>query len=398
MLEKIKKILKSNNLFRDLNSSAKGKLLDILYQIKKIQFGDYWNEHRSIDFNRVAIELLQNKLLDIKRNDFKSKINIFFVGTYYDHEMQGFFQGLQNLGNVNIYINLDGKYGINPPKHIKLSTIAHKQWCYHLYESILQANQIKSIDFVIGTFTAPNISLETMFLIRDLRIPIINIAMDDMLPQHWRVKSGLETGAIGLAPAIDLTLNTTPEMIPRYLKKGFPAIYFPFASDPNIYFPSLKKDIDVLFIGNCYGKREKLISKCVNAGINITAYGLDFPLGHISGEFVPPLFSRAKIILGSGLVGHSSKLVTLKLRDFDAPMAGALYLTLHNPLLALHFKINEEIVTYNNINECIQKIKYYLGNKKEMQRIASNARARSIAEHTWHQRLQLPINMLAGKL
>ena len=398
MLEKIKKILKSNKIFRDLNSNVKGKLLDILYQVKKIQFGDYWNEYKSIDFNRVAIKLLKDRLSDIKRNNYKSKLNIFFVGTYYDHEAQGLIQGLEKFGDVYTYINANGEYGINSPRKMKLSGIEHKKWCLHLYESIFQANQIRPIDLVIGTFTAPNISLETMFLIRDLRIPIINIAMDDMLPQHWRVKSGLETGAIGLAPAIDLTLNTTPEMIPRYLKKGFPAIYFPFASDPNIYFPSLKKDIDVLFIGNCYGKREKLISKCVNAGINVTAYGLDFPLGHISGEFVPPLFSRAKIILGSGLVGHSSKLVTLKLRDFDAPMAGALYLTLHNPLLALHFKINEEIVTYNNINECIKKIKYYLGNKKEMQRIASNARARSIAEHTWHQRLQLLTNMLAGKV
>jgi hypothetical protein len=397
MLEKIKKILKSNKIFRDLNSNVKGKLLDILYQVKKIQFGDYWNEYKSIDFNRVAIKLLKDRLSDIKRNNYKSKLNIFFVGTYYDHEAQGLIQGLEKFGDVYTYINANGEYGINSPRKMKLSGIEHKKWCLHLYESIFQANQIRPIDLVIGTFTAPNISLETILLIRKLSIPIFNFALDDMLTQHWKVEGRVRMGAIGLGSAVDLTLHTTPELIPRYLKRDFPAIYCPLASDPDIFAPALKKDIDVLFVGNCYGKREKLIARCIEEGINIEAYGSGFPRGHVSGEDVPGLFSRSKIILGSGLVGHSANLVTLKLRDFDAPMAGALYLTSHNALLASHFKIGDEIVTYKNLDECIQKIKYYLTNEKERQRISVNGRNRCIDQHTWYKRLQLPMSFLTIK-
>ena len=389
MLNNIKNKLKTIKLARDLNSGIKGVALDASHEFNRFHFGDYWNQFSSEKCRLIATELLQERLCGTKRNNLSSPSNIFFVGTYYDHEMQGLFQGLQGIGNVHTYINAHGGYGINTPRGMKLSLYEHQQWCQHLYASVREANQVKPIDFVIGTFTAPSISLETLLAIRELGIPIINMAMDDMLPQHWRTERKVKMGAFGLGPAVDLTLQTTPAMITRYLKAGYPAIYFPFASDPNIFCPSAEKDIDVLFIGNCYGKREKLIAKCVGAGISVEAYGLEFPSGHIAGEEVPRLFGRSKIILGSGLVGHSPSLTTLKLRDFDGPMAGALYLTSHNPLLANHFDIGEDILTYVNIDDCINKIKYFLSNEKERLRIAANGRERSCAEHTWNHRFQL---------
>ena len=395
MLNNIKKRLKTSKLARDINSAIKGVALDTVHEFNKLRFGDYWNQYSSEKCTRNASELLQGKFCKTSRNDRSSRLNIFFVGTYYDHEIQGFFQGLQKLGDVHTYINSHGNYGINAPRGVKFSPKEHHQWCDHLYQSVLKANQDKPIDFVIGTFTAPSVSLDTLLAIKKLGIPVINNAYDDMLPQHWRTERNVMMGAFGLAPAVDLTLHTTPAMIPRYLKSNYPAIYFPFASDAEIFCPSTIKDIDVLFIGNCYGKREKLIATCVGAGINVVAYGLEFERGHIVGEEVPHLFGRSKIILGSGLVGHSAKLMTLKLRDFDGPMAGALYLTSHNPLLAEHFKIGEEIVTYFSVNDCVTKIKYYLNDEAERTRIANNGRAISIAEHTWDHRFQLLTKVLS---
>lgn len=394
MLDNIKKRLKTRKLARELNSAIKGIALDAEHEFNRFRFGDYWNRYDLNAHTRIAVELLQGLLCDIRLNNLTPHLNIFFVGTYYDHEMQGFFQGLQRLGDVHTYINAHGEYGINTPRGVKLSLDEHQQWCHHLYESVLEANQIKPIDFLIGTFTAPSVSLEVLLAIRGLGIPIVNIAMDDMLPQHWRTDRKVKIGAFGLGPAVDLTLQTTPAMIPRYLKAGYPAIYFPFASDADIFCPTAEKDIDVLFIGNCYGKRERLIAKCMEAGIRVEAYGLEFPHGHVAGEEVPRLFGRSKLILGSGLVGHSANLTTLKLRDFDGPMAGALYLTSHNPLLASHFNIGEEILTYENVDDCIYKIKYFLTNEEERIRIATNGRVRACAEHTWNHRFQLLLQTL----
>jgi len=394
MLDSIKKRLKTSKLAREINSAIKGIALDAAHEINMFRFGDYWNRYTLIDHSRIAVELLEGRLCGNRLNNRTPHLNIFFVGTYYDHEMQGFFQGLQRLGDVHTYINAHGEYGINMPRGVKLSLDEHQQWCHHLYESVLEANQNKPIDFLIGTFTAPSVSLEALLAIRGLGIPIVNIAMDDMLPQHWRTDRKAKMGAFGLGPAVDLTLQTTAAMIPRYLKAGYPAIYFPFASDADIFCPTAEKDIDVLFIGNCYGKRERLIAKCMEAGIHVEAYGLEFPRGHVAGEEVPRLFGRSKLILGSGLVGHSANLTTLKLRDFDGPMAGALYLTSHNPLLACHFNIGEEILTYENVDDCIYKIKYFLTNEEERIRIATNGRVRACAEHTWNHRFQLLLQTL----
>jgi spore maturation protein CgeB len=388
MLESIKPRLKKNKLTRAINSAIKGVALDATHAINKFRFGDYWNRYAAQDRSHIALNLLRQRLCNISQNKKAAQLNIFFVGTYYDHEMHGFFQGLQRLGDVQTYINKNGEYGINAPRGGKLSLVEHRKWCEHLYESVLDANRVKSIDFVIGTFTAPSVSLEALLAIRKLGIPIVNFAMDDMLPHHWRTERGATMGAYGLGPAVDLTLQTTPSLIDRYLKAGYPAMYFPFASDPDIFRPAAEKDIDVLFIGNCYGKREKLIEKCLEAGIRVEAYGLEFPRGHVAGKEVPRLYGRTKIILGSGLVGHSANLTTLKLRDFDGPMAGALYLTSHNPILERHFHVGKEIITYHNIDDCIGKIKFFLTNEKEMHRISACGRARACAEHTWNQRLQ----------
>jgi len=63
------------------------------------------------------------------------------------------------------------------------------------------------------------------------------------------------------------------------------------------------------------------------------------------------IYARSRINLGFGGIGHSRNLVCLKGRDFEVPMSGALYVTQHNPELALVFDIGREIVTYRDESE-----------------------------------------------
>ena len=395
MLDNIKIIIKKNRIARELNSAIKGFLLDVEYIFQIIKYKDNIIYEKELSFFQdIPLNISNKRPKELSRKNSDSRLNIFFVGTYFDHEMQGFYQGLQKIGDVHIYINSLGLYGLNKPKNKTFSLEENLTWGLHLYESILKVNKEKPIDFVIGTFTAPNIDLKILNSIKCLGIPIVNYAMDDMLPMHWRIRRGVRMGSFGLGPAVTLSLQTTPKFIPRYYKEGYPTIYLPFASDPNIFSPREDRSIDVLFIGNCYGKREALVRKCLDAGINIIAFGEGFPRGHVPGSQVPELFGKSKIILGSGLVGHSSKLCTLKLRDFDAPMSGGLYLTSHNDLLSKHFVIGDEIETYFNVDDCIKKIKFYLANENERLRIAKNGRKRCEVEHTWGHRLKIIPDLL----
>lgn len=324
----------------------------------------------------------------------KSPLHIYFVGTYYDHEAFGFLQALKRLGNVTLHYDIHGQYGINSSIH-KDGSPATDADNRFLVEQISALHDINHIDFVIGTFVASTISVDTLLSIRKMGIPVINYAMDDILPIHWRTTQGVKMGAIGLIDGVDLTLQTTARCVPRYLSGGCPCVYWPFASDPDIYSPGRAKDLDVVFVGNNYGKRSALTGAIQSAGVRVECYGTGFPNGHLPGERVAEIFSRAKIILGTGLVGHSSRIVTLKLRDFDAPMSGTLYITNHNPDLETLFDIGKEIVTFRSIRECIEKIKYYLGNDKERESIAAAGWARALRDHTWDSRFSKLLQLLA---
>lgn len=329
-------------------------------------------------------------------SDLSAPLHIYIVGTYYDHEAYGFLQAFQRVGRVSTYVGMDGKYGINSSARGDGSPAGYADNIY-LLEQIRLLHAEHRIDFVIGTFLASTISVDTLIAIRSLGIPIINIAMDDRLPANWRISQGVKMGAIGLAEGVDLTLQTTKEFVPRYIAEGCPCIYWPFASDPQIFKPAQHKNIDVAFVGNNYGKRNALVKAIQSAGIHVECYGYGFPNGHVPGNSVADIFSRAKIILGTGLVGHSSTIVTLKLRDFDAPMAGALYITNYNPDLVEMFDLEREMVTYTSTHDCIEKIKHYLGNDVERETIASAGRVRASREHTWDMRVQVLLQLMGLK-
>jgi spore maturation protein CgeB len=78
----------------------------------------------------------------------------------------------------------------------------------------------------------------------------------------------------------------------------------------------------------------------------------------------------------------------MKLRDFDAPMSGALYLTHRNPDLASLYKEGEEIEFYESAKDASLKIKHYLLHPEQASRIALNGQNKVIKYHTWNNRLE----------
>ena len=76
----------------------------------------------------------------------------------------------------------------------------------------------------------------------------------------------------------------------------------------------------------------------------------------------------------------------LHLRDFEAPMSGALYCTGYMDELAEFFEPGREVIVYRNEDELLDKIKYYLANPEEADRIRGAGHRRALAEHTYHAR------------
>lgn len=370
-----------NSYLKDVALSRQAQLVERWYRPKIAVLASAWDERDSAHMLRARM-----RASGVRCPNRFCTPHIFCIGTYYDHEAAGFLQSLERVGRLSVFRNADGTYGLNPLKGMAPAQ-ARESHARCVLEQVTALHREHPVSFLIGTMTAQNLPVEALEKVRAIGIPVVNIAMDDRLPEHWASYGGLRLGAIGLVNGVDLTLNTTREYVSRYLSEGGPAIHWPFGSDPDLFRPAAQKDLDVVFVGNNYGKRAGLMRAIVAAGISIHAYGTGFPNGHIQGERVPELFGRAKIVLGTGLVGHSSRVTTLKLRDFDGPMSGSLYLTSDNPDLAEHYDIGSEIAVYRNPSDCVAKLRYYLQNDAERERIAAAGRMRAVRDHTWDARI-----------
>ncbi len=360
-------------------------------------------EHKKFKYQEdAALEQFRRRHLILKPEHKPKKmgdLRIFWIGTNIDQDESGFLQALRRISEVIEFHNWKGTYG---------------QWYWDEFGRFrgegafteLNDKSLKSqleevlkngpVDLLLGQMWANFISKEALAWVHSLGIPIINISMDDRLPGHWQTKGGVRLGAVGLSPETDLVLTTSSETCSWYGLEGCPAIFWPLASDPEIFCSSESRvrDIDVLFIGNKYGIRESIINDLNVRGVHVECYGAGWPNGRSTAEQSAALFKRAKIILGVGTVGYCDDVFTLKLRDFDAPMSGALYLTHRNRDLAQLYEEGKEIECYSNSAEAASKIHYYLEHPEELSRIAIAGHSKARLRDTWNYRLGMTFSRL----
>lgn len=375
----IKDWLKRLDLPRRVNSRLKSRALVANYERTVTRYAAKCD---------VSIGPQQLKRIDaLAAAARKPGFRIFFAGTDEEQDKSGFLQALQRVGDVRCFVRTDGGWGQNDPA-------AYQQRRYNntrRLEELFASNAAEGwVPHLLITQTWACLVEPACFsrLRSRYDVFVANLAMDDR-HQFWgaRVAKGWD-GTYSLIPHIDITLTAAPEAVAWYRKEGGAAVYFPEASDPEIFhpFPALPKIHDVCFVGGRYGIRERIVTALRDAGIRVTAYGNGWEGGRIPAAEVPRLFAQSKIVLGVGTIGHSDSFCALKLRDFDAPMSGSCYLTMDNPDLNDLFEIGREIVTYRDIAGCVATAKRLLANDDEREAIARAGRVRALSDHTWDGR------------
>ena len=316
-------------------------------------------------------------------------LRVFWIGTNKAQDDSGFLQALGRLARVTAFRNANGGYGVWSGEGSSTLWDIRASNDKELLSQLSELHEREGVDLLLGQMWAGRISKETLIRVQMMGIPVVNIAMDDRLPTHWRRYKGVLMGSIGLFPGIDLVLTTAPETCSWYGTAGCPAIYWPLASDPELFSPGIEgaRDIDVLFIGNRYGVRGEIVENLGRLGINVSCYGDGWLNGYVNADESAALYRRARIVLGVGTVGHCHDVYTLKLRDFDAVMSSALYLTSRNPDLCALFDEGREIECYKDSAEAARKIHYYLEQSSERIRIGAAGRAKALSLHSWEFRL-----------
>lgn len=349
----------------------------------------------NINYSRIGVvENFRSQIKSKINHDSSRKLRVFWIGTDESQDNSGFLQALKKLFDVYTFRDANGDYGlmrhsgILTPDSVNSIRVLNGKALIEQFDK--QIEYFGKFDILLGQMLGNNISNESLEYVKGKGITIINISMDDRLPELWGKFGNIRLGSVGLAPQLDLVLTTSPETCMWYAVEKCPAIYWPLGSDFNIFGSDVLniRDIDVLFIGNRYGVRGELIEYLEKNNIKIECYGAGWLNGFADVEKMRELSKRAKIILGIGTIAYTKNIYTLKLRDFDAPMSGAMYLTHRNNDLCELFLEGSEIECYNSFREAKNKIKYYLSNEKARLSIAKKGQVKALSKYSWDKRLR----------
>jgi spore maturation protein CgeB len=317
----------------------------------------------------------------------KRQPRLFFVGTDEQQDKSGLLQALGHLAQTRWFVKPDGSYGHNDPRAAPVRRAANADLLWRQLEALAAEGWVP--DIVLAQTWASLIDPAVFGRVRQQwGCLVVSLAMDDR-HQYWGGRvGGMGSGTRALIPHIDLALTAAPECVDWYEKESCPSLFFPEASDAGLFrpMPDLPKIHDVSFVGARYGIREQLVMALRAAGIRVSAYGAGWEAGRLGNDAVPQLFAQSRLVLGVGTIGYCRDFFALKLRDFDGPMSGSLYLTHANPDLGSLYQVGKEIATYRDARECVATARHLLAADAERERMAQAGRVRASTDHTWERR------------
>ncbi len=161
-----------------------------------------------------------------------------------------------------------------------------------------------------------------------------------------------------------------------------------------------ERDIDIIFIGTMHLGKMPLLAEVKRAfGRRFKMHGLTswkrnvyFNVKHgfpgwirpVAGQDYVSLYQKAKIGIN---VHNRGKFTVGNYRLFELPANGVMQISDGGEYLNEFFRVGEEIVSYEGVDDLVDKLNYYLRHDAERQRIALNGYRRVMRQHRIHHRL-----------
>lgn len=219
------------------------------------------------------------------------------------------------------------------------------------------------------------INPEHIYKLREFGIPLVNMSLDDS--HKFKL-------IYNLAPAFDLNLTTTKTAVPLYTKHNAKALYFPGGANPDLLKTNVnKKDLDICFVGKRYGNRSSIYKALLDKKYKIAFRGLGWAGGSINFEGMKNLYARSKIVLGFSKTSSSRSKCNLKGRDLEVTGSKSFYLCEKNEELENWFIKDKELVFWEDINDLLTKINFYLQHEDLRSKIAENGYLKTNSNYTW---------------
>jgi spore maturation protein CgeB len=185
-------------------------------------------------------------------------------------------------------------------------------------------------------------------------------------------------------------------------------IYFPFGCNEQIFRKlDVPKKYDVSFIGGWHPYREWIVSRIRKAGIKVDVAGFRWEAGEISQDHMVEYFNQSKINLNLSnsaswdlrYLASSPKAIVNRLRSkknveqmkariFEINGCGGFQLSYYVEGLANCYAPDREIVMYTEVDDLIEKIRFYLKHDELRESIADAGYTRTMQGHTFSQRFE----------
>jgi spore maturation protein CgeB len=190
------------------------------------------------------------------------------------------------------------------------------------------------------------------------------------------------------APRYGWVATTAAAALPRYRSIGVEnVILTQWACNHFLYKPiEGETRFDVSFVGQPHGDRADVIGRLRRAGIKVTCFGYGWPAGRISQGEMIRVFSSSLINLNLSNAS-TGKLDQVKGRDFEVPGCRGFLISKRNPELAKCYEEGSEMEMYGDVDELVDKIRYYLEAHGRRKEIAQSGYERTLREHTMERRL-----------
>ncbi|SYX85318.1 CgeB family protein [Paenibacillus alvei] len=272
-------------------------------------------------------------------------------------------------------------------------------------------------DLLISVGWGPDHTHSKQRLMRELatryKIPLVYWSTEDpnftdvfTLPLLKRVKP-------------DYTFTISSKTAARFRKLGYPAAHLDFAYHPRIHHrtKTIKKyETDIAVVANAYPDVLKkypkhyrnesiriLLRPLLQNGYRIDFYGRNWSrMKAILGRQIPnksirgylpyknanKVFSSAKIIIG--LQNYPDMLTQ---RTYETIGSEGFFLTCNTPAVRALLRPGRDVEVSSSSAETLKKVRYYLNNPKERERIRKNGR-RAIANHNYTSRARFVLQTL----
>ena len=208
----------------------------------------------------------------------------------------------------------------------------------------------------------------------------------------------------------DIILSSLPNQIEYFEGLGLKSEYLKLGFEPRILdlIKKDKKKYDLTFIGGFgkhFQKSNELIKKLIKTfDFNLWGYSDQCESnqiitknlnGVLYGKEMYQVLARSKIIFNrhADFAGNYAN----NMRLYQGTGIGSLLITDSKDNLSNIFKVGEEVVDYSSVDECVEKIDYYLNHEEERESIAKNGQKRCIDEHSWYNRME-ELNQIVKKI